>query len=539
MKTYKIILIALTVLLIAAGITTSCIKEEVYNKSSDLFQPRLINTEVVDTNNLALVWYEVKNAVSYTIELHLENYYRSLFATYEVNSTVFYLPDLPYATQFYIRIRSNSASGKNNSTWAYTSAATLVRPTYAHILQSVTKADITDNTVTLRWTLDAHNPADSASLVPLVTTYGTIGRYLTSDEKTQGSALINGLVKGALYKVNIYDTSKPRKYDKPYNEVTFRTTGGVPDTIYINRDDDLSAILAANDKDVTVTEGDVYVLPAGSFYKVSPFAITKGFKLLGSTGGSLPQIELGAAWNVAEGSMISTFSFENIAFYQIVASSYFFNANTSFTIDNVSIYNCTFKTFQRGFWRHQTAKLKHIKSITLENVTMDQCGASNSYGTFAIGSTTSTGTAMDNMERVVITNCTFMRQIGGMKNLFDYGYTTYPIDLEFHHITLYSYAISNKLINMPNAYGSTLVIDGMLLASNSGAIYTIPSGITTSFTNNYGTTDYLPGLSLMNGTALGISAAALFTDAANGDLSIKDPNSPIVTKRAGDTRWLP
>jgi hypothetical protein len=92
---------------------------------------------------------------------------------------------------------------------------------------------------------------------------------------------------------------------------------------------------------------------------------------------------------------------------------------------------------------------------------------------------------------------------------------------------------------MPNAYGSTLVIDGMLLASNSGTLYTIPGGITTSFTNNYGTTDYLPGLSLMNGTPLGISAAELFTDPATGILTIKDPASPIVTNRVGDTRWLP
>ena len=532
MKIYKTIWIALTVLLIAAGIT-SCNKEKEYNKIDDLFQPHFITVQVVDTNNIALVWYEVANAASYTIEFHLDNYYRSLFATYTVHSTVFYLPDMPYATQFYIRIRCNSADG-THSNWAYTNALTLTRPNYAHILQLVVSKDIADTAVTIRWTLDANNPADSISLVPVVTTFNSIGRYLTSDEKTKGSALVDGLVKGALYKVNIYDTGKPRKYDKPYNEVTFRTTGGVPDTIYIGKDDDLSAILKANDADVTITDGDVYILPAGSFYKLTPYSLTKGFKLLGSSG-TRPSIELATAWNPAEGSMISTFAFENIDFYQIVASQYFFNGSNSFTIDKVSFYNCTFKTFQRGFWRHQGAnKLKHIKSITLENVTMDQCGASNSYGTFAINSNTA-----DNIEKLIITNCTFMRQIGGMKNLFDYSSSAYPIDLEFHHVTLYSYCLSNKLINMPSAYGSTLVIDGLLLASNSGTIYTIPAGITTSFTNNYGTTDYLPGLSLMNGTALGVSAANLFTDAANGDLTIKDPNSPVVTNRVGDTRWLP
>ena len=31
----------------------------------------------------------------------------------------------------------------------------------------------------------------------------------------------------------------------------------------------------------------------------------------------------------------------------------------------------------------------------------------------------------------------------------------------------------------------------------------------------------------------------LFADPVNGDLTIKDTSSPIVSSRAGDTRWLP
>lgn len=43
----------------------------------------------------------------------------------------------------------------------------------------------------------------------------------------------------------------------------------------------------------------------------------------------------------------------------------------------------------------------------------------------------------------------------------------------------------------------------------------------------------------MNAIDLDITAAELFADPDNGDLTIKDSSSPIVTNRAGDTRWLP
>ncbi|MCS3208256.1 DUF5123 domain-containing protein [Bacteroides stercoris] len=62
---------------------------------------------------------------------------------------------------------------------------------------------------------------------------------------------------------------------------------------------------------------------------------------------------------------------------------------------------------------------------------------------------------------------------------------------------------------------------------------------TTHFANNYTTKDYVLGGAKMNATDLDITAAELFADPDNGDLTIKDSSSPIVTNRAGDTRWLP
>ena len=47
------------------------------------------------------------------------------------------------------------------------------------------------------------------------------------------------------------------------------------------------------------------------------------------------------------------------------------------------------------------------------------------------------------------------------------------------------------------------------------------------------------GGSKINATDLDITAAELFVDPEKGDLTIKDLNSPIVTNRSGDTRWIP
>ena len=70
-------------------------------------------------------------------------------------------------------------------------------------------------------------------------------------------------------------------------------------------------------------------------------------------------------------------------------------------------------------------------------------------------------------------------------------------------------------------------------------IQSIAANSTTEFGNNYTTTDYLLGPTSIQGTALGISAQNLFVNPTAGNLMIKDANSPIVTNKVGDVRWLP
>ncbi|HEY1193710.1 DUF5123 domain-containing protein [Flavobacterium sp.] len=525
----------------------SCDNDEFrYKPVDDLFQPKFVLTApLVKSNSIAVVWYKVNDAASYTVELHLDNYYKSLYKSYTITDTQILMDDIPYKTQFYIRVRSNHVNGEHNSQWAYTSALTEDRPAFDPILQPIERVNITETDVTVTWAVSSKNPVDSISVAPAQSAeIPAIGRKLTPSEMMRGEATVTGLEKNTLYNVNIFDNIKPRRYDKPYNQVSFRSAGPSAATIIVTKGMDLDALLRTNNDDPTVPEGTEYFLEAGSLFKITPFTISKGFKLTGGTQGERPQIEMNGNWNIAEGSYLSSLAFENIRFYQTIDASYFFNSGTAWKVDEITFYNCVFNYFKRGFWRHQgNGKYKEIGNFDMSYCTFDQVGGhTGPYGTFAFGSA-----GADNVKKAVFSNCTFMRdyyqttdQNRNFKNLWDYGTSAYPIHLEYQNITIYDYAYNRSLINIPNAVGSTLMFKNVLMASACGkVIQAIAANTPTTYGNNYTTTNYLLGAAAIQGTELGISAQNLFVDPANGNLMIKDSNSPIVTNRVGDTRWLP
>ena len=208
MKNLKrlISILSLIGIIVLGGMLKSCQADHlIYNNSEDLFQHKFVLTEpLVKSNSIALVWYKVNDADSYTVELHTDNYYKSLYKEYTVTDTQVFMDDIPYKTQFYIRLRANHKDSAHNSQWAYTSALTEERPVYAHILKPVEKVDITETEVTVSWTVDAANPVDSISVVPAQSKeIPAIGRKLTAAEISSGQAKIEGLEKSTAYNVNI------------------------------------------------------------------------------------------------------------------------------------------------------------------------------------------------------------------------------------------------------------------------------------------------------------------------------------------------
>ncbi len=542
------LMLALVVMCSGGTLLQSCSEDE-YTSRGDLFQPRFAQDPVVEGNTIKLVWYQVNAAKSYTVQVFTDNYYTNLFTEMEVSDPSAVIDDIPYGTAYYIKVKCNAEEAIHDSQWASCTATTEKRPAFAELVQDVSKTEITENSAIIRWTIDPANPVDSICVAPKMdNSIETITRYLTAEEIEKGYAEIDGLVKNTLYTVNLYDTTKPRKYDKPYNEVTFRTAGPAAQSIQVGMLDDLSAILADNNDDPEIPEGTEYYLPAGSHFIISGLEMKKGIRIVGATpaaGEKKAILEINGSLRFASGAYISGFEMENIEVRNSGNSQYFFNDGNPYTLENASFVNVDFVNIMRGFWRHQGANNKHIMNMEFEGCRFDKCGwQSGCYGTFAIGSA-GNGDAQpyDQFDRLIIKNCTFSR--GGYKenaaygwgNIIDMKNSTNPIHLEIKNVTIYDFCVNNRLINLTNAAGSELIMEGVVLASSSGDLYTMGSG-TTKFSNNYTTKEYQLGGKKMQATDLDISASELFADPDNGDYTIKDTTSPIYKNRAGDTRWI-
>ncbi len=534
---------------LVAMMATGCSDDE-YTSRGDLFQPRFATNPAVtvkNNNDMSLIWYTVNDAKSYTVQLYEDYYYQTLYTELNTEDSFVTLQDLPYAKRFYVRVRSNAASPEHNSQWALTDFTTEARPDFSHILQGVSKTEINDNDAMIRWVVDVTNPADSFSIVPKMNPeLPTISGYIPAEAKTTGEMKVEGLNPSTLYSVNIYDTSKPRRYDKPYNEVTFRTTGPAAQVIQVGVTDDLSAMLLANNEDPEIPEGTRYELEPGTTYNVQAFSIRKGFTIAAPNEGQRPIIVINGTWNVFKDAYLSVFSFENVELRNALAQQYFMNSSNPFTIENVSFTNCVFRSIYRGFWRHQASTLKHIEAIEIDNCWFDQCGwQSGTYGTFAFGSAGKgeIGT-YDQIDAITIRNTTFSR--GGYQqdvswgwgNLLNHSTTSSPIELTIENVTFYDFCVNQRLIDISNTERSNVTIRNVVVASPMGELIATGSGTKTSYDNNYVTNDYKLGGSKIKATELPVSAKELFKDPDNGDYTVKDKGSLIYLTQAGDLRWI-
>lgn len=534
---------------IVAMAITGCTDDK-YTNRGDLFQPRFATSpEVTVTNNndISLIWYQVNDAVSYTVQIFEDGYYQRLFMEVETVEPYIVVKDLPYASRYYVRLRSNAQNPENNSQWARCDFTTEARPDYAHILQGVSKTEIEDNSAIIRWVVDAENPADSFSVVPTMNPeLPSLGGYLSQEARESGEMKVTGLQASTLYTVNIYDTSKPRKYDKPYNEVTFRTTGPAAMVIDVDITDNLSDILLANNDDPDIPEGTEYQLLAGTTYNLSTFPIKKGFALVGPADGTRPVLIVNGTWSIYNGAYLASLTFQNVEIRNAAINQYFMNCSNPFTVENVSFTNCVFRSINRGFWRHQSSNVKKIDAIEIDNCWFDQCGWQGStYGTFNFGSAGKgeIGT-YDQIGAITIRNTTFSRggyqqdPTWGWGNLINHSTTSTAIDLTVENVTFYDFCVNNRLIDISNTERSTVTIRNIIVASPMGELIATGSGTRTTYDNNYVTSDYKLGGSRINATELGIPASDLFANPENGDYTIKNKSSLVYLTQAGDLRWI-
>ena len=411
----------------------------------------------------------------------------------------------------------------------------------------MSKTEIEDNSAIIRWVVDAENPVDSFSVVPTMNPeLPSITGYLSQEARETGEMKVADLKASTLYTVNIYDTSKPRKYDKPYNSVTFRTTGPAAKVVEVDITDNLSDILLANNDDPDIPEGTEYQLLGGTTYTITPFPIKKGFAIVGPTDDTRPVLVINGTWSVYSGAYLASLTFQNVEVRNGAINQYFMNCSNPFTIENVSFTNCVFRSINRGFWRHQSSNVKKVDAIEIDNCWFDQCGWQGStYGTFNFGSAGKGEIgAYDQIGAITIRNTTFSRggyqqdPTWGWGNLINHSTTSTSIDLTVENVTFYDFCVNNRLIDISNTEHSTVTIRNVIVASPMGELIATGSGTRATYDNNYVTSDYKLGGSKIRATELGIPATDLFQNPENGDYTIKDHSSLVYLTQAGDLRWI-
>ena len=87
--------------LLCGTLFIGCEADDKYTKVDDLFQPRFVlEKPEVKANSVTLVWYKVNDAISYTVQLHQDQYYTSLFMEIENTDPYVFIDDIPYGTIF-------------------------------------------------------------------------------------------------------------------------------------------------------------------------------------------------------------------------------------------------------------------------------------------------------------------------------------------------------------------------------------------------------------------------------------------------------
>lgn len=531
------------VALLVPAVFVSC--DDDLPEIKDLFRPRLMDSTIIG-NNITVAWYDMYDAVSYTLEAAYDQNFTNMLFTEELERSVLKITDLPYGTQVFFRLRANAADAKNSSAWVTFNATTEKRIT-AMILHSVDKSNILENEVLVTWTVDAENPVDSIGVTPLdaLSTSPAVGRYLTEDEIAAGSAVLDGLEKNTVYKLNVYDSSKPGKYDKPYNEVQFRTAGPPAGAINISMSDDLGAILAANDKDSEIPEGTTYYIEPGSSFNMTGVTITKGFRLVAAPG-VRPKITLTSNFQLS--GNISEFYIEGIDIYNPTSASYFINngsGGTNFTIGEFSLIDCQFSGCARGFIRTQGVGTKNFGKMLIDNCIMNvvESYSGGGFGFFLLNTET------DIVESFTVTNSTFYKTCVLGKGIIEAQKELGSMDITITNCTFYD-SFAGTLILTQNLGGGNAVVSNNLFAGSlnekgettvsHGGIYRIPSTVSGTASKNYYTPEFILGGYPLPVAPIKLTTPSkeLFESPSTGNLTIIDKTSPAYENRVGDPRWL-
>ena len=549
-----------------------------------LFRPNILACEPQE-NMIGIIWRPIANATAYVVELSRDITFEAgaeYSATVEGTKHVF--TGLLYDTGYYVRLKaiSDGTTGDSNWTIKEEEVKTQVR-VVPKLLQAVNPADIGEDYVTLRWTIDKANRVDSIAIVQVLDAEAApIEILLTTNQMAAGEIYVDNLQTNIAYRATVCNT-RAREGEKAYNSQEFKTVGPPAEAKRLEADDNFAQILEDDLKNAALPEL-VYYLPAGANYYmfnnnaleldengkvIGPkgdggrgYTITKSVRILGAPGAQRPTLWIqGAKWEITNNIDFFDIDGVNLKEYTTASSApkkdtYFINQNGrvagsgSLTIGQFSIKNSDIAGFRRGIFMCNNANAED-SPILVNNIIVDNCiyeVGDDSVPHEGMGMFQIRGAYTDIWNNISITNSTFYN-CPGARGLFGQTsastYCSRPVAgrINISNCTFFDFSTANTIIgtDVLPAPSVTLTLKNCLVATTGTNKQICPVGnsVVTS-EGNY----YVEGWSIqkndnhLNFVSAGVSVEELFVAPSEGNLEIKDKESNIYKYGIGDPRWI-
>ena len=246
-----------------------------------------------------------------------------------------------------------------------------------------------------------------------------------------------------------------------------------------------------------------------------------------------------------------TFSFKNVEFNNTSNGDFLQISNNGVSIDLLEIDNCVFRGFRHSLVR--TSGNNVPSGVTFTGATISNIKINNSV--FRMKAVTDSGKALlyfqkqeDNIGSVSVTNSTFENTLYLLVNNMVSASGT--VDIDIHNNTFVNTAGVKAngrtyFIRIVNGVTGTMNISSNLFggSNNVDTIGVLAKNlVTTSYSNNFATSDWKETFALYEGTTDIFEVTSLnkdvFTNLADFDLTLKS-GTTAYSNNAGDPRWLP
>lgn len=561
----KIIDSLLLIAFLAAGIFTlaSCSDDD-DEGTSRLFRPVLSSDKIksaLDANNIPYIevkWDAFADANLYRLTLEPTDGSEPIVV--ETDSSAYVFENLPYDTEFNLKIKAlNTSRGVESKDFA-TSVTTRDFPTQ---LQKFTTTNIIDTQVRVVWnTQDGETLYDELRILDPITLEIIESVPVTEEDLLAGEKIIRNLQPSTQYRVEAYlggayqgkqtfKTTSSENYEGTVvdlrgltAEESYKWFSMSSTSAYANALDSL--VQSYPDQDITI------VLQGGVKYRVPTVDVpsTNG-KITIVTGLSLAgEAELGVEGNfgVASGATVQEMAFNKVFFTDTdnkprtssnYGGAYLFNFNRSGAkLNNLKITNSQIK-YKRGVCRIQTSAT--IDNVEIDNCVLDSIGGygivnldnagavvnhiSMTNSTASNCSKTFVGTKMSTLiSSLNIENCTFVYCIPDNKSFFD-----------FKAKPIADFNVKNCLFGRAGETWKVDVTTG--ITGWSGDVK--PNLSNCMFTNDIiwvlDAVTSVPKAQL-DGTTLKYSTKEIFADPDKSNFKIKDITE-LTDAKCGDPRW--